>query len=188
MEDHENIKDTEDSKTGIRVWSLYGQTRRPTPEMLKDVDVLVFDIQDIGVRFYTYESTMAYAMEEAARAKLPFYVLDRPNPITGTHVEGPMLDADQLSFTGSFPLPLRHGMTIGELAKLINGEKHWNADPACRGDDGVEPGGVVRCDGVAVDCTFAEYPDVKSGDFVSWPCAAGSFDKLFRGPGYRRSF
>ena len=96
--------------------------------MLRGLDALVFDIQDVGVRFYTYESTMIYAMEEAAKAKLPFYVLDRPNPITGIHVEGPMLDADKLSFTGSFPLPLRHGMTMGELAKLVNGEKRLNAD------------------------------------------------------------
>lgn len=128
VEDHPNVANTIDAATGIKVFSLYGQTLRPTPEMLRGLDALVFDIQDVGTRFYTYESTMAYAMEEAARAKLPFYVLDRPNPITGDHVEGPMLDPDRLSFTGSFPLPLRHGMTIGELAKLINGEKHFNAD------------------------------------------------------------
>ena len=127
-EDHPNVDNTTDAATGIRVWSLYGKTLRPTPEMLRGLDALVFDIQDVGVRFYTYETTMAYAMEEAARAKLPFYVLDRPNPITGLHVEGPILDADKLSFTGSFPLPVRHGMTMGELAMLINGEKHINTD------------------------------------------------------------
>jgi uncharacterized protein YbbC (DUF1343 family)/CubicO group peptidase (beta-lactamase class C family) len=128
VEDHANLDNTTDPATGIRVWSLYGKTLRPTPEMLRGLDALIFDIQDVGVRFYTYETTMAYALEEAARAKLPFYVLDRPNPITGLHVEGPMLDADKLSFTGSFPLPVRHGMTIGELARMINGEKHINAD------------------------------------------------------------
>jgi len=128
VEDREGLADTTDAASGIRVWSLYGQTRRPTPEMLRGLDVLVFDIQDVGVRFYTYESTMIYAMEEAAKAKLPFYVLDRPDPITGEHVEGPVLDADKLSFIGSFPLPLRHGMTMGELAKLVNGEKHLGAD------------------------------------------------------------
>jgi uncharacterized protein YbbC (DUF1343 family) len=96
--------------------------------MLLGLDALVFDIQDIGTRFYTYESTMHYAMEAAAKAKLPFYVLDRPNPITGIHVEGPMLDPDKLSFTGSFPLPLRHGMTIGELAELMNEGDEPNAD------------------------------------------------------------
>lgn len=128
VEDRENIGNAVDASTGIKVWSLYGKTLRPTPEMLHGLDALVFDIQDVGVRFYTYESTMIYAMEEAAKAGLAFYVLDRPDPITGIHVEGPMLDPDKLSFTGSFPLPLRHGMTIGELARLVNGEKHLNAD------------------------------------------------------------
>jgi uncharacterized protein YbbC (DUF1343 family) len=128
VEDRKNIGDAVDANTGIKVWSLYGKTLRPTPEMLRGLDALVFDIQDIGVRFYTYESTMLYAMEEAARAKLPFYVLDRPDPITGMHVEGPMLDPGKLSFTGSFPLPLRHGMTIGELAMLMNAARDLHAD------------------------------------------------------------
>jgi uncharacterized protein YbbC (DUF1343 family) len=128
VEDRENVADSKDPATGIRVWSLYGKTLRPTAEMLRGIDTLVFDIQDIGVRFYTYESTMFYAMEEAAKAKIPFYVLDRPNPLTGSHVEGPLLNADKLSFAGAFPLPLRHGLTMGELAKLENGEMHLNAD------------------------------------------------------------
>ena len=123
VEDRPNLGDAVDTATEIKVWSLYGKTLHPTPEMLRGLDALVIDIQDIGARFYTYESTMHYAMEEAAKAKLPFYVLDRPNPITGTHVEGPMLDADKLSFTGSIPLPLRHGMTMGELALLMNAGK-----------------------------------------------------------------
>jgi len=120
IEDRENLGDAVDTATGIKVWSLYGKTRRPTPEMLRGLDALVFDIQDVGVRFYTYESTLHYALEEAAKAKLPIYLLDRPNPITGNHVEGPILDNDKISFTGSFPLPLRHGMTMGELAGLMN--------------------------------------------------------------------
>ncbi|MDQ6665218.1 MAG: DUF1343 domain-containing protein, partial [Acidobacteriota bacterium] len=129
VEDKENVGSTRDTATGIRVWSLYeGKNRRPTAEMLNGVDVLVFDIADVGARFYTYVSTMAYAMEEAARAHIPFYVLDRPNPITGTHVEGPMLDHDKLSFVGYFPIPLRHGMTVGELARMFNGENHIGAD------------------------------------------------------------
>jgi uncharacterized protein YbbC (DUF1343 family)/CubicO group peptidase (beta-lactamase class C family) len=128
VEDHENVADAVDSASGIRIFSLYGKTRRPTPEMLRGIDALVFDIQDVGARFYTYQTTMAYAMEEAAKAKIPFYVLDRPNPVTGLHVEGPMLEADLTSFTGSWPLPLRHGMTIGELARYFNGEEHWGAD------------------------------------------------------------
>ncbi|MDP9172210.1 MAG: DUF1343 domain-containing protein, partial [Acidobacteriota bacterium] len=128
VEDHENIDNASDGATGIRIWSLYGKTLRPNAEMLRGIDALVFDIQDLGVRFYTYESTMLYAMEEAARARIPFYVLDRPNPLTGTHVEGPMLDADKTSFVGAWPLPLRHGLTIGELAALENGERPLNAE------------------------------------------------------------
>ncbi len=128
QQDREGLGDTKDAVSGLKVWSLYGETRRPTAEILRGLDALVFDIQDVGVRFYTYESTMIYAMEEAAKAKLPFYVLDRPDPITGEHVEGPLLDADNVSFTGLFPLPLRHGMTMGELALMVNGEKKLHAD------------------------------------------------------------
>jgi len=122
-EDRSNVGDTVDHATGIKVYSLYGATNRPTPEMLRGLDALVFDIQDIGARFWTYESTMAYAMEAAAKAGIPFYVLDRPNPITGTRVEGPLLDSANTSFVGLFAgLPVRHGMTMGELARLFNGE------------------------------------------------------------------
>jgi uncharacterized protein YbbC (DUF1343 family)/CubicO group peptidase (beta-lactamase class C family) len=121
-EDRDGIADTTDPATGIRVFSLYGATRRPTPEMLRGIDALVFDIQDIGVRFYTYETTMAYAMEAAAEAGIPFFVLDRPNPLTGVHVEGPLLDPQNESFVGYRSLPLRHGMTMGELARLFNVE------------------------------------------------------------------
>lgn len=126
-EDKPGLADTTDPATDIKVYSLYGKTNRPTPEMLRGLDALVFDIQDIGVRFYTYETTMAYAMEEAAKARIPFYVLDRPNPITGVKVEGPLLDRDKLSFVGYFPLPLRHGMTMGELARLFNEENRIGA-------------------------------------------------------------
>ncbi len=128
-EDHDRIGHGKDPATGIPVWSLYeGPNRRPTAEMLGNVDVLVFDIQDIGARFYTYVTTMAYAMEEAARRGIPFVVLDRPNPIGGTHVEGPLLDGDLVSFVGYFPLPLRHGMTVGELARMFNGENKIGAE------------------------------------------------------------
>ena len=127
-EDQPEVHDATDAATGIRIFSLYGATPRPTPEMLHGVDALVFDIQDIGARFYTYETTLAYAMEAAAHAGIPFYVLDRPNPITGTHVEGPLLDAANTSFVGYMPgLPVRHGMTIGELARFMNGEKKIGA-------------------------------------------------------------
>ena len=127
-EDRPGLPDAADARSGIKVFSLYGKTLRPTPEMLHGIDALVFDIQDVGARFYTYETTMAYAMEAAAKAGIPFYVLDRPNPITGTHVEGPLLDAANQSFVGYFPgLPVRHGMTMGELARLFNGENKIGA-------------------------------------------------------------
>src|SRR5581483_11107301 len=100
VQDHPGIQDSIDESTGLKVFSLYGATQRPTPEMLRGLDALVFDIQDVGARFYTYETTMAYAMEAAAKAGIEFYVLDRPNPITGVHVEGPLLDAANKSFVG----------------------------------------------------------------------------------------
>jgi uncharacterized protein YbbC (DUF1343 family)/CubicO group peptidase (beta-lactamase class C family) len=128
-EDQENVADSKDSATGLPVISLYaGPTRRLTPQMLEGVDALVFDIQDVGARFYTYSCTMLSSMEEAAKKHLPFYVLDRPNPITGVHVEGPVLDRDLESFVGCFEIPLRHGMTLGELANMANGERNLGLD------------------------------------------------------------
>jgi uncharacterized protein YbbC (DUF1343 family)/CubicO group peptidase (beta-lactamase class C family) len=127
--DQPNIADSRDDSTGLPVFSLYFNSRfRLTPEMLKGVDMLVFDIQDVGVRFYTYNCTMLFAVEAAAKANLPFYVLDRPDPITGMHVEGPMLDPYLQGITGCFSLPVRHGLTPGELATMGNAERRWNAD------------------------------------------------------------
>jgi len=124
----EKISSSNDPATGLPVHSLYGETLRPTDEMLKGIDTLVFDVQDAGVRFYTYTTTMAYCMEEAAKHNIAFFVLDRPNPLGGQIVEGPMLDADKTSFVGYFPLPVRYGLTIGELAQLFNAENHIGAD------------------------------------------------------------
>lgn len=117
-----------DEKTGLPVYSLYGATKKPTPEMLSNVDVLLFDIQDVGSRFYTYIYTMALAMEAAKENNIPFIVLDRPNPISGTKVEGPVLEDKYSSFVGEFPIPVRHGMTVGELAQLFNKEFGIGAD------------------------------------------------------------
>ncbi len=124
----EKVSDSKDEQTGLPVYSLYGETRRPQPAQLKDLDALVFDIQDIGTRFYTYISTLGYVMEEAARARLPVFVLDRPNPIGGLDVEGPIADADKLSFIAYHSIPVRHGMTVGELARLFNEERKINCD------------------------------------------------------------
>jgi uncharacterized protein YbbC (DUF1343 family)/CubicO group peptidase (beta-lactamase class C family) len=124
----EKVSDSKDEATGLPIYSLYGETRRPKPEQLKDLDALVFDIQDIGARFYTYISTLGYLLEEAAKAKLPVFVLDRPNPIGGLDVEGPIADQDKLSFTSYHTIPTRHGLTIGELAQLFNKQRNIGAD------------------------------------------------------------
>lgn len=110
-----------DSQTGLPVISLYGATRRPTREQLKDVDVILFDIQDVGARFYTYISWMTYIMEEAALAGLPVIILDRPNP-NGHYIDGPLLEPEYASYVGLHPVPVVHGMTIGEYAMMVNGE------------------------------------------------------------------
>jgi len=123
----ESLRDARDPRTGVPVFSLYGDHRRPTPEMLEGVEVLIFDIQDIGVRTYTYLSTLLGALEEAARAKVEFWVLDRPNPLGGA-LEGPMLVEDMRSFVGPHTLPLRHGLTPGEFALLVNEERGIGAD------------------------------------------------------------
>jgi uncharacterized protein YbbC (DUF1343 family) len=117
-----------DTTSGVPIYSLYGDTRRPTEAMLKGIDVLIFDMQDAGVRFYTFVTTMAYCMEAAAKHHIPFIVFDRPDPLGGEVIEGPMLDASRTSFTGYFPMPVRYGMTIGELAKMFNAENHIGAD------------------------------------------------------------
>ena len=127
-EDRSGIADSVDPAAGIKIFSLYGNTDRPTPEMLHGLDALVFDIEDVGVHFYTYETTMAYALEAAAKAGIPFYVLDRPNPLTGVRVDGPLLDRANQSFVGYLGgLPVQHGMTIGELAKFFNAQNQIGA-------------------------------------------------------------
>jgi uncharacterized protein YbbC (DUF1343 family) len=126
--DVEQIEDSRDPTTGIPVFSLYGSTRRPSAEMLVGIDTLVFDIQDIGTRFYTYISTMGHAMQSAAEHRIRFVVLDRPNPINGATVSGPVLDEGRQSFVGFHRLPVRHGMTIGELAQMFRSELRLDLD------------------------------------------------------------
>jgi uncharacterized protein YbbC (DUF1343 family) len=126
-----------DEKTGLPVLSLYGSTKKPTPEMLKDLDIVIFDIQDVGVRFYTYISTMHYVMEACAELGKKVVVLDRPNP-NGFYIDGPILQDEYKSFIGMHPIPIVHGLTVGELAKMINGEK-WLKNG-------------VQCDLVVIPC------------------------------------
>jgi len=128
--DTTDIGNTHDPLTNVPIYSVYGDTdakRRPPMAVINKLDVIVFDLQDVGARFYTYETTLGYFLEAAAKAKKPIVVLDRPNPITGAYVQGPISDAQE-SFVNYFPLPVRHGMTIGELAKLFNEERHIDAD------------------------------------------------------------
>ncbi|HBE72349.1 MAG TPA: DUF1343 domain-containing protein [Planctomycetaceae bacterium] len=134
--DTSNIDDDVDSATGLKVYSLYGKTRRPTPEMLDGLDTLVFDIQDIGARFYTYISTMGEAMKAAAESKVRFVVLDRPNPLGGLVVSGPMLDPGSESFVGFHTLPVQHGMTTGEIATMLKAELELDLELE-----------IVRCQG-----------------------------------------
>jgi uncharacterized protein YbbC (DUF1343 family) len=133
LEDEDYVTSAVDPSTGVPLYSLFdrvdgSEVLRPSAAMLAGLDVLVFDIQDIGARFYTYITTLGYALEEAARAKIAFVVLDRPNPINGRDVQGPTLESKYASFIGYYRLPVRHGMTVGELARLFNAEKDLHAD------------------------------------------------------------
>ncbi len=124
-----NVGNSTDAKTGLPVVSLFQpERRRLTAEQMQNLDAVVYDIQDVGSRTYTFSCTMLYALEEAGKAKKPFFLLDRPNPITGTHVEGPVMEQRHESFVGCYTVPLRHGMTFGELATMANAEQHWGAD------------------------------------------------------------
>jgi uncharacterized protein YbbC (DUF1343 family) len=120
------VKSRRDRVTGLTAHSLYGPTRKPTPDMLRGVDMLVFDMQDIGCRGYTYISTMGRCMEAAGENHIPFVVLDRPNPLGGNRIEGPSVEPRWISFVGQFPIPYVHGLTVGELAKMVN-DKGWMA-------------------------------------------------------------
>ncbi|HLT32356.1 MAG TPA: DUF1343 domain-containing protein, partial [Aquaticitalea sp.] len=126
----ELIKDGKDSKTGLPIVSLYGNNKKPKPEQLKEIDMMIFDIQDVGARFYTYISSLHYVMEACAEANIPLLILDRPNP-NGHYVDGPMLEMEYKSFVGMHPIPIVHGMTIGEYAQMINGEKWLKNGTQC---------------------------------------------------------
>lgn len=126
--DQAKIDDAKDEKTGLPIYSLYGETRRPKPEQLKDLDAIVYDIQDVGARFYTYTATLRNVMEEAAKLGKPVYILDRPNPINGTDIAGPIADEDKLSFIAAHTVPVRYGLTIGELGLMMNAERKIGAD------------------------------------------------------------
>lgn len=127
----EHIVDGKDSKTGLSIISLYGDNKKPKPEQLSRIDVMIFDLQDVGARFYTYISSLHYVMEACAENNVPLIILDRPNP-NGSIVDGPLLEKEFTSFVGMHPIPLLHGMTIGEYAKMINGEKWLKNAAQCK--------------------------------------------------------
>ena len=179
-----SVPDGQDARTGLPVYSLYGTRTRPLPEQLANVDTLVFDIQDVGARFYTYISTLGLCMEAAAHAGIPFVVLDRPNPLGGVHIEGPLADADKLSFTAHHPIPVRHGLTVGEMARLFQAEKaaqntqahnaprQRNSPYHChRGK--LAAWGRVGSDGPDVDKSLPQYALTDAGVFVSGRGTAG---------------
>jgi uncharacterized protein YbbC (DUF1343 family) len=122
-EDGVKVGECLDERTGVPIYSLYGKVKKPTPEMMRGLDFLLFDIQDIGARFYTFISTMGLAMQAAAEAHIPFVVLDRPNPLGGEYFAGPVLETECCSFVGEYPIPVAHGLTVGELALMIKGER-----------------------------------------------------------------
>ena len=143
------------------VYSLYGATRHPTAEMLDGVDVLLFDIQDVGSRAYTYISTMAYAMQGAKEHGKEFWVLDRPNPVGGVNVEGPVLEPAFASFIGLYPIAMRHGMTVGELARMFNDRFGIGASLRVVRDATAGTRAMIWPRyGPAVDAHLAEHPDV----------------------------
>lgn len=127
----ELIKDGKDTKTGLSIISLYGNNKKPKPEQLTGIDIMVFDLQDVGARFYTYISSLHYVMEACAENNIPLIVLDRPNP-NGGIVDGPILEKEFTSFVGMHPIPVLHGMTIGEYAKMITGEKWLKNEVQCK--------------------------------------------------------
>ena len=126
----EHVFDGIDKKTGLSIASLYGKNRKPSPEMMQDLDIVIYDIQDVGVRFYTYIGTLHYVMEACAEANIPLLILDRPNP-NAHYIDGPVLEMEFKGFVGMHPVPIVHGMTIGEYAKMINGEKWLEGGTQC---------------------------------------------------------
>ena len=161
-----NVPAERDEKTGLAIHSLYGDTRRPTDAMLAGIDTLVIDLQDVGVRFYTYQTTMAYVMEEAAKRKIAVVVLDRPNPVNGWQIEGPM-SAPSAEFISYFEMPVRHGMTMGELARLFNEERKIQRRPHRDPARELDARRLVRRNGPRVDQSVAEHAQPESGDALS---------------------
>jgi uncharacterized protein YbbC (DUF1343 family) len=176
----EIIGSEKDPGTGLPVYSLYGSTRKPTKEMLAGIDILVYDIQDIGSRSYTYISTLGLAMEAAAENKIPFVVLDRPNPLGGIRMEGSLVEPGFFSFVSQFPIPYIHGMTVGELARFLNGEGLLKDGVRCNLE-------VIRMNGWKREMTFGETglpwvpssPHIPTGQTTLFYPATGIIGELY---------
>lgn len=188
----EYVADAVDSLTGLPVYSLYGRTRKPSPEMLKNIDVLVYDIQDIGVRSYTYIATMALTMEAAAENNIEYVVLDRPNPLGGLRVEGNIVEKGYESFVSPFPIPYIYGLTCGELARLLNGERMLKGGITCKLI-------VVPMHGWKRSMTFAQtglpwvppsphIPDASTAQYYAAMGMVGELSVLSVGIGYTLPF
>jgi uncharacterized protein YbbC (DUF1343 family) len=184
----EKISNFVDKKTSVPVYSLYGKTRKPTPEMLKDVDVLIYDIQDIGSRAYTYIYTMAMGMKAAAEQGKAFIVLDRPNPLGGNLIEGPVLDPEFKSFIGLYPIPFVYGMTVGELAQLFNKEFGINVDLSIVSLKGWKRSMTFEDTGLEWVITSPHIPHGKTALFCAATGCIGELYTIDIGVGYTLPF
>jgi uncharacterized protein YbbC (DUF1343 family) len=184
----EKIAHSTDAKTGIPIYSLYGSTRQPTTEMLKNIDVLIYDIQDIGSRAYTYIYTMALSMQAAAKAGIPFIVLDRPNPLGGTLIEGPVLEEKFKSFIGLYPIPYLYGMTVGELAQYLNAEFQWGANLTVVPMTGWRRDMLFGDTGLPWVPTSPHVPHAETTFFVAATGCIGELQTVSEGVGYTLPF
>ncbi len=188
VEGGRTVSTYKDEKTGVTVFSLYGKTRRPTPDMLKNIDVLIYDIQDIGSRAYTYIYTMAYAMEESKKAGIKFIVLDRPNPLGGEVVAGNVLDPNFSSFIGLYPIPYVYGMTVGELAQLFNEEFDIHCDLDVVPMEGWTRNMKYKDTGLVWIPTSPHVPHAETSYFVVANGCIGELGTISIGVGYTSPF
>jgi len=184
----QQIKSSKDEQTGLPVFSLYGSNKKPTPDMLKDIDILLFDIQDVGSRAYTYIYTMAYAMQAAAENDISFMVLDRPNPLGGELIEGPVLEPEFKSFIGLYEIPYIYGLTIGELAQFFNSEFNINADLTIVSLKGWKRSMIYTDTGLPWVPTSPHVPHVETPFFIATTGCIGELQTINEGVGYTLPF
>jgi len=184
----EKIAHSTDPKTSVPIYSLYGATRQPTAEMLKGIDVLIYDVQDIGSRAYTYIYTMALSMQAATKAGIPFMVLDRPNPLGGNLIEGPVLDEKFKSFIGLYPIPYIYGMTVGELANYLNEEFKWGANLTVVPMRGWRRAMLFNDTGLSWVPTSPHVPHAETAFFIAATGGIGELQTISEGVGYTLPF